>query len=800
MNHCYHCGEPVPSGLSLTVNISNTSQPMCCVGCQAVAQVIVDNDLTQYYKFRTEPAQKSAELVPDELLRHQLLDNENLQSEFTHSIGDQKETILTIDGISCAACAWLIEMQISKLKGIVSINVNATSQRASITWLHSQLALSDILYAIDKIGYQALPFKANNAEENNHRQSKAFIRRLGVSGILMMQVMMIAFGLYFGAFSDMADHNLLYLRWTSLFLSLPIILYGAFPFYVGAYKALKAKRLSMDVPVSIAITLAYGASCWATISQQGEVYFESVAMFTFLLLIGKFLEFRARSHAAQMSANLLKLMPMTATKLVNGQEEFTAAKLLNIDDNVIIKPGETIPADGMIIAGHSQLNEAMLTGEQLPINKTVGDNTFAGTINGDSNIMIKVNKVITDSFLSQLIRLSESSQHYKPKLAQLSDKIAQYFIAIILCTAILSAIYWLNHEPDKAFWITISILVATCPCALSLATPTALTCATTKLNREGIMIKSGHVLETLPQIDSFAFDKTGTLTSGDFTIVKTLLIKSSDVHEHLHNEKEVLTIAAALESYSEHALAKAFKSHYSTAINATNVNVISGYGVEGSVNNKHYKIGKISWLLPSNCLNDYQDAQCALLENDQLIAIFYLQDVIREDALSTLNSLSTHYHLSLLSGDNQAGCDKVAQQLPLNEVHSNLSAKDKMVLIQQSDKYIAMVGDGVNDTPVFSAAHVSFAMGSGTDIAKNGADVILLNNQLSAIDGCIATAKKTTRIIWQNYAWAFGYNAIVLPLAVCGLITPYMAVIGMSTSSILVVTNSLRLLKSTSLK
>lgn len=788
---CYHCNEPVPAGLSLSVVIFDQPQAMCCHGCQAVAQTIVDNNLTDYYKFRTEHAQKSSGLIPDELARHQLLDDESFQNEFTYQEGEIKETILTIEGISCAACAWLIEKQMSKISNVVSINVNATSQRATIKWLSDKIKLSHIVTAIEKIGYQALPFKANHAEKANHQTSKAFIRRLGISGILMMQVMMIAVGLYFGAFSDMANHNLLYLRWTSLFLTIPIVIYGAFPFYTGAIKAIKAKRLSMDVPVSIAIILAFTASCWATFSQQGEVYFESVSMFTFLLLIGKFLEFRARSHAAQASANLLKLMPITATKLVGDIEEFIAAKNLALGDKVIVKPGETVPADGTISSGTSQLNEAMLTGEQLPITKSVNDSVYAGTINGDANIIITVNNTNSHSFLSQLIRLSEQAQHYKPKIAQLSDKIAQYFIALILFTASSAAIYWGIHQPSEAFWIALSILVATCPCALSLATPTALTCATTKLNKAGILTKSGHVLETLPTVTSFAFDKTGTLTVGEFELIKSQILNDN------YTEEEVLIIAAALEAHSQHPLAKAFRPYRHHQHNATNVTVKPACGVKGMVSDKQYAIGKVAWLVTNKDEKEkLQQAQCVLMEDNQLIAAFYLADQLRPDAKQVLTTLSKSQHLRLLSGDSKYGCNIVANELPFNEVHCALTAANKMNILKNDQHHIiAMVGDGVNDTAVFSAAHVSFAMGSGTDIAKNGADVILLNNQLSAILTCQRIAIKTQRVIKQNYGWAMGYNALILPLAFTGYITPYLAVIGMSASSILVVSNSLRLLK-----
>ena len=817
-SQCFHCNEAVPRGINLSVEISQIQQPMCCIGCQAVAQTIVDNGLTQYYAVRTEPAHKGQSLVPEQLQKNKLLDEAVLQTEFIYQDNDCKEAILTIDGISCAACAWLIEMQLEKLKGLVKINVNATSQRATVRWQDDALKLSEILQAIEHIGYQALPFKANEAELRNKKQSKAFIKRLGISGILMMQIMMIAFGLYFGAFSEMAEHNKVYLRWVSFILTIPIIFYGALPFYTGAIKAIKAKRLSMDVPVSIAILLAFSASAWATITQQGEVYFESVSMFTFLLLIGKFLEFRARSHAAQVSANLLKLMPMTATKVIvsndnivaetrnnesQTREVLVAAKQLIQGDLVIIKPGEVVPADGVILSGLSQLNEAMLSGEQVPISKTINDNVFAGTLNGDGNITVQVKQATNQSFLSQLIRLSEEAQAHKPKIAKLSDKIAQYFVALILLTSIATAIYWQQHMPEEAFWITLSVLVATCPCALSLATPTALTCATTHLNRAGIMIKGGHVMETMPKIDCFAFDKTGTLTTGEFTIDRVVLINN----DSSYNQEQILAIAAALEAHSEHPIAKPFAEHRDYNLTAQEIKVHSGQGVTGTINTIDYAIGKYSWLENSIADEDGQakslkmnvnGASCILIANKEIIAAFYLIDKIRDEAFEAISELNNHNKTLLLSGDSQVACDTIAQTLPVNTVLGGLSAQDKMEQIKQVQAQgytVAMAGDGVNDSPVFGAAHISIAMGCGADITKSGADVILLNNKLSSIDTLIRVAHRTRRIILQNYLWAFGYNAIVLPLAVAGYITPYMAVIGMSASSILVITNSLRLLK-----
>ncbi|OUS26352.1 copper-transporting ATPase [Thalassotalea sp. 42_200_T64] len=795
---CFHCGEFIPPGLSLTVLIDDQAQDMCCLGCQAVALAIVDNNLEDYYRFRSEKGNKVSATVPDELVGNQFIDDESLQSEFTFDVENGKETILSIDGMSCAACAWLIEKQLKQKPEIEKIQVNATTQRATIVWHNDVIKLSEILTAISQIGYQALPFKANVAEQRNVQQSKAFIRRLGVSGILTMQVMMIAFGLYFGAFSDLAEHNLAYLRGTSFVLTLPIVTFGAFPFYTGALTALKAKRLSMDVPVSIAIILAFCASTWATVTHSGEVYFESLAMFTFLLLIGKYLEFRARARAAEVSANLLKLMPLSATTLltVNGQvqEQVISAKLLQVNDQVIVKPGETIPGDGIVIKGSSSVNESMLTGEHAPVAKNKGINVFAGTVNGDGNLIIEISKANSDSFLTNLIRLSESAQAHKPAIAQLSDRIAQYFVAIILLTAVATSFYWYVNAPEQAFWITLSVLVATCPCALSLATPTALTCGTTRLNKDGIMIKNGHVLETMPKVDCFAFDKTGTLTNGEFALTKTVLLAQQ------YDKTSVLSLAAALEAHSEHPLAKAFIPYRDYAVNVDNVEVVPGCGITANKDGYQIAIGKTSWLRKSTPIEQqYQQAQCLLTVNNTLVAVFYLQDTLRDDTVEVLECLhQNNLDTVLISGDNRSGVDAFRQQVRLKQCFDTCSARDKLSILkdkQAQGKNVAMVGDGVNDSPVFAQAHVSIAMGSGTEIAKSGADVILLNNQLSSLLKLKQTSAKTSRIIKQNFAWAFAYNAIILPLAVCGFITPYMAVLGMSASSIIVVSNSLRLLK-----
>ncbi len=417
---------------------------------------------------------------------------------------------------------------------------------------------------------------------------------------------------------------------------------------------------------------------------------------------------------------------------------------------------------------------------------------IAGTINTDGNLTVSVSQDINHSFLNQLIRLSEQAQSHKPKIAQISDSIAQYFVAIILLTSVITAVYWYQHDPEQAFWITLSVLVATCPCALSLATPTALTCATTRLNKEGILIKAGHVMETLPKITCFAFDKTGTLTTGVFSVKSIELIAPNQ------SKQDVLAKMAALESFSEHPIAKAFLPYRDYAINANDVNVTSGFGIKGVINNQQYAVGKPNWLLIDEQLAKYQNAHCVLTSNNMLIAAVYLEDQLREEAPSLIKSIqASKASTVILSGDNKFNCQQIASETGINRYFAQMSAEDKLKTVKQlqQSELVAMIGDGVNDTPVFGAANISIAMGNGTDIAKSGADVILLNNNLNSLHTLQTVAHKTRKIIIENYLWAASYNAFILPLAVMGYITPYFAVIGMSASSILVVTNSLRLLK-----
>ncbi|MDW7549962.1 heavy metal translocating P-type ATPase [Pseudoalteromonas peptidolytica] len=788
-NSCFHCLEPIPKGFVGSVTFEGNTQPVCCIGCQAVAETIISQGMSDYYTYRTESAGKVEELIPEQLKMLLSYDNDEIQEDFVETSGDTKEVLLSVEGISCAACAWLIEKQLLALGGIIRVDVNTSTHRAMIVWQDKNVKLSDIIKSLMEIGYKAYPFQADEEAAQKQAVAKAYIRRLGVAGLMTMQVMMFAFAMYFGMFSGMEEDFEQYFRWISLILASPVILYSAMPFLTNAVKGLKAKQLNMDLPVSLAIFGAYGASTYATFMEVGEVYFESICMFTFLLLLGKYLEFRARLKASEFTANLQKLLPLTARKIDDqNNEQHIAAKKLKLNDRILVKAGETIPADGLVISGNTTVDESMMTGEHQPVKKYQGHQVYAGTVNHDGVITLEINKIGQNTLLNQIIRLQHNALTKRPKLVEVTDKVAQWFVACLLVFASITAIGWYTISPDKAFWVTISVLVATCPCALSLAIPTALTCAVASLTKKGILIKEAHVLETATKLTRVAFDKTGTLTDGRFSI------KHVEILQTQYTESQILELAAALERFSEHPIARAF-AHITPADNLIqDVEVIAGSGIKGRWRSHELALGKSHWFN-----NHASFAQATLFVDGKAIADFYFNDKVKNNAESVVEKLQqAGLTCHMLTGDSSNAGKELSAQLALDSYQIGCTPELKQQAVDtwsEQGEVVAMVGDGINDSPVFNSAHLSVAMDTGADISKNTADVVLLNSDLNAILALQQVAKQTRRIVKQNLTISLMYNGSILPLAALGLIPPWIAVIGMSASSIIVIGNSLRLLK-----
>ncbi|MNH59110.1 putative copper-importing P-type ATPase A [compost metagenome] len=792
MTGCFHCGEPVPTGSDFTLEIKGIVQPMCCPGCQAVAQTILECGLASYYEHRTAPGIKG-ELVPSELAALTHYDLAEVQQEFVTETGTLREIQLSVEGLTCAACAWLIERHLMGLAGLHYVNVNTTTHRARIKWDPDRLSLSDILKGFAKIGYRAYPFQTHQQEALYAREVRSYMFRMALAGLGSMQVMMCAVALYIDLFISVEEEFMIYFKWISLLLSTPIMIYSAQPFYAGAWRSLKQGHLSMDVSVSLALIGAFVASIWATVFNTGEVYYDSITMFVFFLLLGRLLELRARRKASESSSNLARLVPIMATRIDADGEHEVPAKTLRVGDRVRVLAGATLPADGIITLGQASLNEAMLTGEQLPLLKQAGDPVFAGTISTDAPLEIRVNHPIEESRLAQIMRLQDSALDDKPAIAQLADVLSRHFILVLLLIAAAVWTFWHFHAPERAFWVTLSVLVATCPCALSLATPTALTSATAHLTRSGILLRRGHVLDVLTRANRIVMDKTGTLTTGNISLVGVQPLAEL-------GEDECLAIARALEAYSEHPIARAFRSKGAddaALLAASEVTPVIGHGIEGRIAGKHYRIGSARWLGLTDELEATQGLAIYLADETRPLARFTLADTVRADAGALTQAFkAAGLQTTILTGDSSPQADTVARELGVDELVKGVTPDGKLAYLKAREAagdISIMVGDGINDAPVLAGAHASFAMAGGTDLAKNSADAILLADDLSRLLTARALALRTRRIIQENFAWSIGYNLLVLPLAASGWLPPYLAAAGMSLSSLIVVTNSMRL-------
>ncbi|MEZ8859809.1 heavy metal translocating P-type ATPase [Vibrio sp. 10N.247.311.51] len=782
---CYHCGEDVPAETDFKVEILGSVRPMCCPGCETVAQTIVDSGLVSYYQYRTAPAEK-ADLVPEQLLALSHYDNEDVQLEFVRNSENTSEVTLSLEGVSCAACAWLIEKQVSSKLGVVSIRVNTTTNRALLSWDNTKTKLSELLSAIHTLGYKAAPFEADQQEAAYHRSMKNYLYRLGIAGLATMQVMMLAVALYLEVFGNLEPEFKSYFRWVSLIFATPVLLYSALPFYINAWRSLKGRTLGMDVPVSIALLFAYVASLVATVTEKGEVFFESISMFTFFLLLGRFLEMRARRKAAAASGNLLKLVPAMATTL-DGEQ--VPVKTLKVGDQIRVLPGEHIPADGKVLSGRVHIDESMLTGESIHVVKNEGDTVFAGTLNGDESFELEVMTSKADSVISNIVRLQDEAQLSKPRIAEIADVVARYFVAVILIISFGTWFYWHQTRPEDAFWIMLSVLVATCPCALSLATPTAITCSTSRMGNFGILLRKGHVFETLCKVNHLIIDKTGTLTEGD--------IRISQVETFAELDKDTcLKVAASLEQHANHPIAKAFKTHISDDIEVESVNNVIGSGITGEWNGQEVAIGSSEFILGEAQPPESNGIYLSMAGRH--IATFTYEDPIRKESIEFIKQFKeAGIKTTLLTGDSMINAKPVAEEIGITDIVANAKPEDKLAYLNSRDAsdITMMVGDGVNDAPILAGAHLSVAMGGGTDVAKASADMVLLGDKLDRLLKSRTLALKTRKIIRENLAWSLGYNLLILPLAVAGLVAPYIAVVGMSASSIIVVSNSLRLLK-----
>ncbi|AGA87055.1 putative copper-importing P-type ATPase A [Pseudomonas sp. SCT] len=790
---CYHCGLPVPTGSPYQARVLGEMRALCCPGCQAVAEAIVKGGLESYYQHRSDTA-INPQSLPQELNEEMALyDRKDVQQPFVQHQGELASTSLMIEGISCAACGWLIERHLRNLNGVAEASLNLSNHRLSVRWSDAQLPLSELLGELRRIGYAAHPYQADQAAERLASENRRSLRQLGVAGLLWMQVMMATMATWPEFNLDLSESFFVTLRWTALLLTTPIVFYCCTDFFKGALRDLRTRHLTMDVSVSLAIGGAYVAGIWSTITGQGELYFDAVGMFALFLLAGRYLERRARERTADATAQLVNLLPASCLKLdADGHSNRILLSELQLGDRVLVQPGALIPADGTIISGQSSVDESVLTGEYLPLPRGCGDAVTAGTLNVEGPLTVEVQALGDDTRLSAIVRLLERAQADKPKLAELADKVAQWFLLVVLVVATVVGLVWWQIDPQRAFWIVLALLVATCPCALSLATPTALTTATGTLHKLGLLLTRGHVLEGLNQIDTVVFDKTGTLTEGRLTLTAVHPLGALDADA-------CLALAAALENRSEHPIARAFGR---APLAAESVETVPGLGLLGCVEGRNLRIGQPNFVAegfsqPAPVIPGEQGQWLLLGDERGPLAWLVLDDRLRDDAPALLAACRRRgWQTLLLSGDSSPMVGQIAKELGIDQAEGGMTPAAKLTrlqALQAQGHRVLMLGDGVNDVPVLAAADISVAMGSATDLAKTSADAVLLSNRLTSLAQAFDVARRSRRIIIENLTWASLYNGLILPFAAIGWVTPLWAALGMSISSLLVVLNALRL-------
>jgi len=795
---CFHCGLPVPHDSSWQATIGGNVQRMCCPGCAAAARAIVDGGFADYYATRTAYASQ-ADLDAAGAPELDLVDGAGLDGAAS----------FTVEGIRCAACVWLIERRLQQAPGVLDASLNVATERLFVRWDPSACRPSAILRTLRAIGYTAYPYDAQRHGEQLERARKKLFRQLFVAGLSMMQVMMYAVPVYMADEGTMDPAMTALMHWASLFLTLPAVLYSAQPFFAGAWRDLRRGMPGMDVPVALGIGAAFAGSLHALATGNGDVYFDSVTMFVFLLLFSRYLELGARRKAAGALERLQQGLPPSALRLRGGSHlrrgdadiELVTATSLRVDDLVLVRAGQAAPADGTIVDGDTEVDLALLTGESRTQRRGVGDPVPGGAVNVAGAIVLRVSSTAHDSTLAMLVRLVERAGQGKPALALWADRVAAWFVFGLLCLTVLAYCAWLQIDPDRAWQVAIAVLVVSCPCALSLATPTALAAATDRLLRRGVLAVQPHTLETFDRATHVVFDKTGTLTQGRPVLRQTLSVGALPGFD-------CLRIAAALEADNPHPLALAIREAVVAAPldagRAEQVQYTIGQGVEGWVEGRYYRLGSAAWVagvaggvaraeVPAGTTSVW------LGNGDGWLARFDLADGLRQEAAEVVRRIrASGKTVVLLSGDEQHAAQAVAVRLGISTAIGGKLPQEKLAYVrrlQQDGAVVAMIGDGINDAAVLRGADVSFAMGCGAELAQMHADGVLMGDSLAPLADTLDTARRTLAVIRQNLAWATLYNVAAIPAAATGLLNPWLAGVGMAASSAVVVLNALRLRK-----
>ncbi len=786
---CFHCGLPVGEAGRWRSPVLGAARDFCCGGCQAVASTIVAGGHEDYYATRSAPAAR-----PGQLAAALAYDDPLAQRQFAVSGGPHERTAtLILDRIRCAACLWLNERTLRRLPGVLRADINYATQRALVTWDPRLTRLSSIIEAVRAVGYDAFPYDPQRQSALERDARRKALWQLFVAGFGAMQVMMYAFPAYVdeGA-GTLAPEAGALMRWASLLLTAPVLVFSCGPFFAGAWREMRRLQPGMDTPIALGIGAGFAASAWATVTGSGAVYFDSIAMLAFLLLGARTLELAARQRAARSLDRLSRWSPSTVLCSRGGNFVPVQAHALAKGDIVQVPPGDRIPADGIVEQGCSGVDESLLTGESLPLTKAAGSAVAAGTLNLEQPLVVRVERVGEATRAAAIARLVERGAATRPRLVAAADRIAHVLTWVVLVVATLAGLA--SGDP----WVAIAVLVATCPCALALAAPVALARIAGDLLGRGVALTRASALESLAAAIDVVLDKTGTLTAGRFEIVRVHVLGGV-------GEQDCRTLAAALEAANRHPLAQALSRGGAAAAAAVRSVHVAGLGVEGSVDGRRLRIGTEAfcreWVpggAPARFASsaDVGLTPVYLADEQGWLAVFELEDSARPQAAQVVAGLqAAGLRVHLLSGDHPRAVGDLAGRLGIGTWRGGVSPQGKfdyVARLQREGRVVAMVGDGLNDTPVLARADVSFAMGSGADAAQCRSDIVLLGNSLDELQHTLALARRGMRIVRQNFGWALAYNAIALPLAATGWVGPWEAAVGMAASSFIVVLNALR--------
>jgi len=719
------------------------------------------------------------------------------------SSDDCWDSHVVIQGMHCAACAFTVEEALMAVPGVQSAEVNAATHRAKVVWSAARVKPSAWMAAIVKAGYGALPAADSSLRQARHEEGRRALWRWLVAGFCMMQVMMYAYPAYVSHDGDITPDMVFLLRWASWVLTLPVVLFSCGPFFGNALRDIRARRVSMDLPVALGMVITFLLSSVATFEPNGifgaEVYYDSLTMFVFFLLTGRWLELRVRDRTAGALEALMNRLPDSVERqLPSGAFERLAVRRVLVGDVIRVSPSESFPADGVIEQGQTLADEALLTGESRPQVRGVGDSVVAGSHNLSGIVTVRVVQVGEGTQFSQIVSLMENASLQKPRLAQLADRIAKPFLVGVLLLAALSAAWWWPSNPGHALMVAVAVLVVTCPCALSLATPAAMLAAAGNLARHGVLVRHLQALESLAEIDTLIFDKTGTLTQDGQRVTQVMTADGVA-------PEDALALAAALAKHSLHPLSRALvQAHQSAGSapvrDAQDVNEMIGQGLQGDLDGV-LRLGSAVFCAPKTKGIPDRAGVCQvhLCRENEWLASWQLSEDVRSDAVQTVQALKgLNLDVWLLSGDRVASVQQVAQQLGITQAFGACTPQDKLSRMQAAQSQgarVAMVGDGLNDGPVLAGAHVSMAFGNAVPLAQSKSDLVLMGGSLLVVAQSIKLARDTLRVVRQNLVWAAVYNALCVPLAVVGWLPAWLAGLGMALSSLWVVLNSLRLTK-----